>query len=299
MPETFFHSLHQRVLASDCELPFLSPASPVGHPDLVLQLVMPAPAPRARTPWHHAESCVIDRTGDGDLVLQFPDETELLVGGDGRTISLIASPAAYTRDDLAAYALGPALTLALHLQGAVLVHAASVVMHEKAVLFAGPSGSGKSTTAAMLHRLGYPVLSDDVTEVKDGRAFASTPTVRLWPDVLDALYGSAAAFPDRAPSWDKKLLCVGDAGIAGQPIAAILFLEPRNGPPRLEPIDARNGWRRLIAETPTARLPGAEMERKIFEVTSALADQVPLFSFVPPPLEEAATLGDLLERRLR
>jgi predicted ATPase len=284
------------VLASDCELPFLSHAEPVASPDLTLNLAEAAGS-QPGTFWFRAESSVIDRTAAGDHILRFADETEFLVGADGRSISLLAAPSEYTRDDLAAYALGPALILALHLQGAVLLHASAVVMHDKAVLFAGESGSGKSTAVAMLHRLGYRLLSDDVTEVQGNRAFASVPTVRLWPDVLDALYGSAAAFPDRAPSWDKKLVRVEDAADARE-IAAILFLEGHEGDARLQRIDARTGWMRLIADAPTARLPHPEMERKIFDTTSAIADRVPMFSFIAPPLEAATTIGELLEREL-
>src|SRR5688500_8998309 len=199
---------------------------------------------------------------------------------------------------LLAYALGPVLTLALHLQGAVLLHASAVDVNGKAVLFAGPSGSGKSTVAALLHRLGALVLSDDGTEVRDLCAFGALPTIRLWPDVLAALYGSAAAFPDRAPSWDKKVLRVDDAPETPHEIAAILFLETRRDSIRLETLDARTGWTRLIADAPTARLPDPVMERKIFEVTSALADRVPMFTFTPPPLDATDTLRLFLEREL-
>jgi len=282
------------VLASDCELPFLSRAEPVETPDLELRLT-PGTQPKPATYWFRVTSSVIHRTGDGDLILEFADETRFLV--NAHLIALLDAPPAYTRDDLAAYALGPALMLALHLQGAVLLHASAVVISGKAVLFAGDSGSGKSTTVAMLHRLGCEVLADDVTEIRGTRAVPSVPTVRLWPDVLDALFGSAAAFPDRAPAWDKKLLRVPAAEEAE--IGAILFLEPREGEARLQRLDARSGWMRLMASAQTALLPDRAMQQKIFDVTVALADRVPMFSFAAPPLEEAATLAALLAERLR
>lgn len=285
------------MLASDCELPYLSPAEPAAAPDLTLTLT-PTPDSRPAEFWFKAESSEIFRTHAGDLLLRFADDTEFLVSADGRRIALLAAPAEYTRDDLAAYALGPALMVALHLQGAVLLHASAIVMNGKAVLFAGESGSGKSTTAAMLHRLGYEVLADDVIEVRGREAWAVMPNIRLWPDVLDALYGSAAAFPDRAPSWNKKLLRAGEVS-GPREIAAILFLERRDGAARMERIEPRTGWLRLIADAPAARLPHPEMERKIFETTSALADRVPMFSFVAPPLEEAATIARLLGEWLR
>ncbi len=292
----FFYSLHQRTLASDCELRFLSPMEPVAEPDLILTLATLAP-PQNGAPWHRAEAAEIERTDTGELVMRFADETVFVIGSRGESISLVAAPSEYTHDDLAAYALGPVLTVALHLQGAVLLHASAVVMQGKAVVFAGDSGSGKSTTVAMLHRHGYTILSDDVTELADGHALPSIPALRLWPDVLDALYGSAAAFPDRAPSWDKKMIRTPDA-IGVHEIAAVLFLERPAEGVQLERVEPRAGWLRLIAGSPAARLPGEEMERKIFAATSALADRVPMYAFAPPPLAEAATLGPLLEREL-
>jgi hypothetical protein len=295
LSDLFFHSLYQRVLAADCELPFLSPAPPAEHPDFLLRLIPRVPA-IASTLWYRAESADIDRSDGGDLLMRFEDGTVFLIGDDGGTIALTEAPPAYTRDDLAAYALGPVLTVALHLKGAVLLHASAVDLGGKAIVFAGASGSGKSTTAAILHREGYRVLSDDVTELSGTRALPAVPTLRLWPDMLDALYGSAAAFPDRAPSWDKKLLTV-DPGEARE-IGAVLFLDGRRAEPELRRIDAREGWQRLIAEAPTARLPGPEMERKIFEATSALADRVPMYAFHPPPAGGATALGAWLEKEL-
>jgi hypothetical protein len=296
---TFYYSLQQRLLASDCELPFLSPRAE-GEAEIVLRLVRGAATPPvSTTSWYRGPSLSIDRMDDGDLIVRFTDETSFLLGSDGHSISLISAPSVYTRDDLAAYALGPVVAIALHLQGAVLLHASAVVLRGKAIVFAGEAGSGKSTTAAMLHRLGYPVLADDVTEFAGPSpycALASLPTVRLWPDVVHALFGEAAVFPDRAPSWDKKLVVIEPAPPAE--IAAVLFLEARDASPRLERLPPREAWRRLMANVYTRMLPGEAMSKRIFEVTSALADDVPMYSFTPPLLEHADDLGAFLEREL-
>lgn len=251
------------------------------------------------TSWYRGPSLGIDRAGDGDLIVRFMDETSFVVSNDGRSIALLSAPAAYTRDDLAAYALGPVVAIALHLQGAVLLHASAVVLRGKAIVFAGDAGSGKSTTAAILHRLGYAVLADDVTELEGPspyRALESLPAVRLWPDVVHALFGAAAVFPDRAPSWDKKLVVIEQAPPAE--IAAVLFLDARHSAPRLERLPPRDAWRSLIANVYTRMLPGEAMSRRIFEVTSALADDVPMDSLTSPPLDNADDLGSFLEREL-
>jgi hypothetical protein len=300
MSHLFHYVLHRRLLASDSELPLLARAD-AGEPQLTLRLMRDdlsgGPLPAA-TRWYRSdESLTIDKTNDGDLLVHFPDTTSFRIAHDGSAIALLSAPTQYTRDDVAAYALGPVLAVALHLQGAVILHAASVIMREKALLFCGASGSGKSTTAAIFHRHGYAVLSDDLTEIVDGSALPSIAAMRLWPDALETLYGSSAAFPDRAPSWDKKIV---RTDIVDRPheIAAILFLEPRSDIPRLQTLAPKDGWLRLIANAYTARLPDPEMSRKIFDATSALADRVPLFSLTPPPLTTARTLPDFLEREL-
>ena len=295
--ETFYYSLQQRLLASDCELPFLSPRRADGEAEIVLRFAAEAgEIHKPWTRWYRGPSLAIDRTSDGDLIVRFTDGTSFLLGSDGRSISLLSAPPAYTRDDLAAYALGPVIAIALHLQGAVLLHASAVVLRKKAIVFAGDAGSGKSTTAAILHRLGYPVLADDVTEVAGPspfRALASSPAVRLWPEVVHALFGASAVFPDRAPSWDKKLVVIEQAPPAE--IAAVLFLEESAPLPAIERLLPREAWRRLMANVYTRMLPGEVMSGRIFEVTSALADDVPMYAFTPPALENANDLGSFLE----
>jgi hypothetical protein len=297
MSALFHYTLHRRLVASDSELPLLSPAA-AGTPRLTLRLCTRTREQRAGDEWHRTdEGVVIEKSDDDDLIVRFPDTTSFAIAHDGSAIELLSAPAHYTRDDLAAYALGPLLGVALHLQGAVLLHAASIVMHDKAVLFAGASRSGKSTTAAIFHHLGYEVLSDDLTELDGAFALPSIAAMRLWPDVLDALYGSAAAFPDRAPSWDKKLVRV-DVVERPREIAAILFLEAASDTPRLTRLAPKEGWLQLIANAYTARLPDPEMSRTIFEATSALADRVPTFTFAPPHLSTPNALPELLEREL-
>lgn len=295
----FRYTLQRRIVAADCELPLLAPANSSADADLVLRLETRATATPRAMPWYRGPSMVIDVSDTGERILRFEDGTSFLVAADGRTITVLSAPANYTRDDLAAYALGPVLGVALHLQGAVLLHAAAVVMRGNAIVIAGGAGSGKSTTAAILHRLGYSVLADDLTEITEALPFAalpSLPAIRLWPDVLDALYGSAAAFPDRAPSWEKKIVRVPPVEGARE-IAAILMLE-RGETARLERLAPRDGWQRLIAAAYTAPLPDPDMREKIFDVTSALANHVPIYAFTPPPVTASDELGLMLEREL-
>lgn len=281
-------------MESDGALPFLTPAHGNGAPDLTLRLT-PSHRPALPTkPWYCSATIAVGECEDGSLVARFADGTTFAI--DAHSITLLDAPAEYTRDDVAAYALGPVLAIALHLQGAVLLHAAAVLVKGRAILFAGDAGSGKSTVAAAMHQAGHTSLADDIVEIVDDGALASAPAIRLWPDVLDALFGWAAAFPDRAPSWPKKILAVGhDREEGPHPIGAILFLDAERAAPRIESLAPRDGWERLIANVYNAPLPGAETAKKIFATTTALADRVPMFHFAAPPLD---AIAEFVEREI-
>lgn len=294
------------MLASSRELPFL-PAIDHQAPDLTLDLERtPVPHRNAVTRWYERASdgedggsLVIDRSAAGDLFLRFTDGTEFQISAGGRNIGLIAAPEQYTTGDLAAYALGPVLAVALHLQGAALLHASAVVLRNRAVLFAGDSGSGKSTIAALLQREGYTVLSDDVTEVSETLTVAAAmPAIRLWPDAVRALFGDDAAFPDRAPSWDKKVVTVPSPGEERYAVAAVLLLDRHGDVGALTRVTPAVAWRELIAHAYTGRLPDPPMIARIFDLTTHIATQVPVYRFHPPSMAAAHDSGALLESAL-
>lgn len=73
--------------------------------------------------------------------------------------------------------------------GNVSLHAASIVINEKAILFCAKSGKGKSSLAAYFYSRGYTVLSDDVTnvyvdELGEIIALPSVPRIKLSKEAL-------------------------------------------------------------------------------------------------------------------
>ena len=77
--------------------------------------------------------------------------------------------------------------------GATLIHASTVHIGQRHVLFLGPSGWGKSTLAGLLHQAGHCVLSDDCVQIvaePDGRfrAIPTYPSLRLNSDSLEAVF---------------------------------------------------------------------------------------------------------------
>jgi energy-coupling factor transporter ATP-binding protein EcfA2 len=83
-------------------------------------------------------------------------------------------------------------------QGRVMVHASAVRLpNGSAIAFTGPSGAGKSTLATAFHQAGHEVMADDCL-LLDRRgdtivAISAYPSLRLWPDSLQALAGNAGS----------------------------------------------------------------------------------------------------------
>lgn len=149
------------------------------------------------------------------------------------------------QDSLALFTFGSAFGLALVLRGALVLHAASILVDGQAVLFLGPSGAGKSTIAAWFARSGMSALGDDVVALwpsRDAGGFRVWPAARsfkIWQDALDAIGATPAGlrsvvdradkyyFPNRRPAPD-----------AGHRIGRIFVLEhsPDADGPTSEPL---------------------------------------------------------------
>lgn len=87
-------------------------------------------------------------------------------------------------DELAAPLEGPALGMALRLQGETLLHASSVRIGTQGLAFSGVSGQGKSTLAATLLQHGAAFWGDDILRVlpKSNQAFPDGRAARLFSE---------------------------------------------------------------------------------------------------------------------
>ena len=178
----------------------------------------------------------------------------------------------------------------LRLRGRVCLHASVVSMRDGAVAFMGPTEAGKSTLAAAMSEKGYPIISDDIltlTEL-DGvlSAVPAYPRVRLWPELVAALWGSTEALPRISEGWEKRylMLPVGRFETRHQPLGAIYLLTGRSEDcdgPRIEPLQGAGALRSLIANTYAFKVFDKEMRTYEFDLLSRLARQVPLRSVTP------------------
>ena len=115
--------------------------------------------------------------------------------------------------------------------GNISLHAASVIINDKAILFCAKSGRGKSSLAAYFYSKGYTVLADDVTNIyvndsKEIIALPSVPRIKLSEEALNKIDQTKVGL-DRIPAYVTKYsLPTKDINQKSEyPIAAIYFPE--------------------------------------------------------------------------
>lgn len=120
-------------------------------------------------------------------------------------------------------------------QGRLVLHAAAVRVGDQAILLLGTSGSGKSTLAASFHSAGYALLGDDALIVSWSTAVADVravyPSLRLFPDSIEALFSDAVATASVAHYTPKRRVSVPlkDGGEdRALPIRALFVLGPHS-----------------------------------------------------------------------
>ncbi|MDO7843148.1 hypothetical protein [Sphingomonas immobilis] len=185
MSGTHLYRASGLVLASEIALPGLIPIESADEPDArIAEGNVPSAldAVLATGPtWQR---------GAKDFLLEIPDIARFYLSG-GRTI-VFERAAGVADRDVAIFLAGNVFGILLHQRCNIVLHASTIVVGGKAVLFCGASGAGKSTLAAALGERGYPLLTDDQAAIRLDDA--GRPTVqpdgrclRLWERSIDAL----------------------------------------------------------------------------------------------------------------
>lgn len=125
--------------------------------------------------------------------------------------------------------LGPALALALHQRGFLVLHGSGVAVDGHCLSFLGGFGSGKSTMAAIMLKNGFQLISDDVSAVRTGggrvESIPGYPILKLWPDSATALGLFQEHLPLVHPDHSKRFVSLDDFGSsAGLPLTRLYFL---------------------------------------------------------------------------
>lgn len=173
---------------SDIDLSGLreAPNPQSGRPDLILS--------GTGRLTRHCDSQPIFMHGEGstgvELISRFTGNAQ--ISADGKIVRYALWPGAL-ETDIQHFLTGPVISIALQLQGHVLLHGAAFVVDDGCVAFVGNHAAGKSTLAASLITAGFDVLTDDVLPLRPPTgcdawfARRSVPWVKLDEDSLAAI----------------------------------------------------------------------------------------------------------------
>ena len=157
-----------------------------------------------------------------------PGVGEFLIHGRGErvTYSLAAGVRAA---DVQHILTGPALIMALQLQGEFLLHGGAIERNGRVFAVSAPHGFGKSTLTAAFYRAGHRVRSDDVVPIRDhGGVFLGgqgQPWIKLWDNALER-FGEDAAKYDPVLTGFKKRIVPGVTSEGELSLGAVYLLLP-------------------------------------------------------------------------
>ena len=171
---------------------------------------------------------------DNSVHIRYYDGTEFWLDENRKTVWATWIESSSLENALS-YFFGPILGVLLRLCGVICLHASAVALRDHAIAFVGSEGAGKSTTAAAFARNGCAVISDDIVALNEqGSDFLVTPAyphLSLWPESVDALFGSPHVLPQFTQEWDKRRLPLGSDDTSFErrtlPLGAVYLLGPR------------------------------------------------------------------------
>lgn len=232
------------VLDSQIELPYLTPA-PMAVPTVTVRIGDVAK--------HLSDAAVAGATFEASR-----EQFLLNLEGTGRFIvergtHITIEPC--TPGSFAwGYVFGGLVKMLLLQRGIFVLHAASIAIRGRAVIFAGRSTQGQSTLAAEMIRRGHRFLSDDFTVIvrnADGQ-FSVQPgmaAVKLWQDAVDAIGWSGRPRVPIRPGLQKFQIPLTDPFTGNDAALGAAFVvrighEPNVTQVRLSPVEAFD-WLRL------------------------------------------------------
>lgn len=264
------------------------------------------------TAWHHhwldGDEVVLSLARQGtDYWLRFPNLADFLV--QTRTGQILLAPGAPEDESTIEHLLVDQLLprLLAHRDQLVL-HASAVTLGGRHALFLGQSGWGKSTLAGLMQGHGHAVHSDDCVQVRRaaGRheALPTYPSLRLYPDSLDALFpGRAGTSPVAAYTEKQRVALELPAGAPqALPVDALYVLgDPADagGDVRISPLGPAKTCQALIRHSFRLDLDDRDGSAAHFARCAELVKAVPAFQLdYPRDYSQSGALVDAIAQHL-
>ena len=288
-----------------------------GRPDVVMSLgsepdwvreAIGLPArvdrPRAGEIEGHDSPFTLTSFGEEEYFqLAYDDGTRFIVDGTAKRLWGTWQPP-LTLEDFATYLVGPIMGFVLRRRGVLALHASSVCVSGNAVILCGSSEFGKSTTAAALALRGVPVLTEDISPVKEenGSLYVEPgyPRICLWPDTVASLFGEPGALPRITPTWEKCFLALDGVRAVFEsnkrPLKIVYLFGPRvdeADAPRIEDLGMRDALLELVQNTYMNWLLDRNQRARELDLLTRLVAHVSVRRIVPHV--DPARIGALCE----
>lgn len=195
-------------------------------------------------------------------------------------------------EDVITLLIGSVLGYVLRLRGIACLHASTVAVGDRAMVIVGAKGAGKSTTVAALNQRQMSILSDDIAVLNDRPGYflvqPGYPHLRLWPEAINALYGSEVALPRVLTGLEKRYVSLIGEGESYPwrfqreplPLAAIYILGERQAElaaPKIEPVPPAMAVMKLMAQRSASHLQlDMDKQAREFDALSRVAMTVPV-----------------------
>lgn len=176
--------------------------------------------------------------------------------------------------------------------GGTLIHASTIRIGERQVLFIGPSGWGKSTLAGLLYSAGHRILSDDcaqliVAQPGHVRAVPTYPSLRLCVDSLAAIFPSQVGTVPVASYSNKRRIpipAVEATDVTPQVDALYLLGDPAQNTRRIQitPVTPALSCLTLIRHSFRLDLFDREASALHLQQCGEIADAIPAFQLDYP-----------------
>ena len=170
-----------------------------------------------------------------------------------------------------------------------VLHASAWVVGDTAVMVLGQSGTGKSTMVSWLGAQGFPILTDDCLVLhREPRAgvwiaLPSYPSVRLWPDSIDALGIDASGLREFAHYSAKRRTAEEQDGLlfAAGPVplgAAFVLKSGDSGKCSVDTCPVNEAFSALSLGVFRLEIASQAMNRREFEILTDLVEKTPFWS---------------------
>jgi hypothetical protein len=294
--ETRFYQMFDCLIACDFPLPGLSESSRAPT-DISIE-VIDDKAEFAGFTWFHewkvpdGQPVILGGKKGETYLLRFPGVADYLIHPAIGLVSAFRRPGT-SIETLAHLLTGQVIPRLICHRGRIVLHASAVQLKNgRSIAFLGESGKGKSTLVSSYLQTGGKLLTDDCLLLqRSGQVLVcipAFPSLRLWPDSLEAVFPGSAEFITMAYYGNKSKhvglnkKCVETAPVA---LSALYILgggddeAPEDDSIRIEPMGGAGAMKAMIQSAFLLDAVSAESLKQNFAaMTEVLNSDVPCFS---------------------